>query len=69
MINRGNPRFPLAPSRSFGLGISLSIFSNKFFYEKFTEKSWVPGGTGWMINAAARFRIYPLFFMRPHMLS
>jgi hypothetical protein len=54
---------PLTPSRPFGLEISLSIYSNKFFYEKFTEKSWVPGGTC-CYGAFSR-----MYFLRKYIMS
>jgi hypothetical protein len=41
---RGNPRFPLTPSRPFGLEKFLTNLHNNFFYAKFIEISWIPGG-------------------------
>jgi hypothetical protein len=46
--NRGNPRFPLTPSRPFGKELSLTIYSNENFYDFLIEKSWVSGGTCWV---------------------
>jgi hypothetical protein len=35
---RGNPRFPLTPSRPFGKELSLTIYSNENFYDFFDRK-------------------------------